>query len=238
MHAVGLDDDGHASLAFLSERVRTLAGVLLERSSMCASAASPSTKSTTWPRTSTLSNGLSRAVMDRPTRGSRRRLRSFTRPTAVLKRMRPFSHVRPNRGDLRRAVFVDRPEEHVVRIFEELARLLAQLGHAGASSRSDSLGRSLRCRRPAEPLADLEPDDGPGGRLAPVLLVLLGQERERALALGVPLEDARLAAQPHPPEARPVLLVVIDQHGRRGCARMFCSRFRRRERFGFSSTAE
>jgi hypothetical protein len=54
------------------------------KSSIWSSASSPTIMSTTRPMTSTFSIGLSRAVIESPTRGSRRRLRSLARPTAVL----------------------------------------------------------------------------------------------------------------------------------------------------------
>ena len=49
--------------------------------------------------------------------------------------------------------------------------------------------------------------NGPLRRPLAVLRVLRAQELERAL---VALDDAGPAAQPHPPELRPVVVVVVD----------------------------
>ena len=59
------------------------------------------------------------------------------------------------------------------------------------------------------------------------------------LTLRARVEHSRRPVQPYPPQLRPVLVVVVDsEHGDGGRLRMFSSRCRRFERFGFSSTAE
>jgi hypothetical protein len=58
-------------------------------------------------------------------------------------------------------------------------------------------------------LLDLDHYERPSRRVVAVLRVLRLQELERPR---VPVHDARAAAQPHPGEARPVLVVAVDQY--------------------------
>src|SRR5581483_6519935 len=68
--------------------------------------------------------------------------------------------------------------------------------------------RSGRRARPLAPLLDLDRDHRPGRRPVAVLRVLGGQELHRPAIL----HDPRPPPQPHPPELRPVVFVVVDQH--------------------------
>src|SRR5438132_1539547 len=66
---------------------------------------------------------------------------------------------------------------------------------------------------PAGSHQDRHQDEGTGGRIGAVLRVLRLQELERTSVL---LDDSRPPVEPHPPQARPVLVPVVDQHLDRG----------------------
>src|SRR5437016_6345071 len=67
--------------------------------------------------------------------------------------------------------------------------------------------------RPGAHLGDVDREHRAVGRDVAVLRVLRGEEGERALAFLAVVEHARAAAQPDPPEALPVLVVVVDEDG-------------------------
>ena len=63
------------------------------------------------------------------------------------------------------------------------------------------------------PVVEVDRDRGISRGLGAVLRVLVGEQRESTFALLAGLEHATAAAEAHPPQARPVLLVVVDQNG-------------------------
>src|SRR5262245_39359493 len=82
----------------------------------------------------------------------------------------------------------------------------------GAVATGATVSAVPRRALPGAPVGDVEGDDRPGRRLAPVLRVLLGEEGEGGAALVAVLQHPGAAAQPHPPQRGPVLLVVVHQH--------------------------
>ena len=71
----------------------------------------------------------------------------------------------------------------------------------------DCVAHSLHRRRPLGSFLDLDDDEGALRRPLTVLRVFRAQKLERAI---VALDNAGPAAQPHPPELCPVVVVVVD----------------------------
>ena len=98
---------------------------------MSFSAWSPVIVSTTRPWT--WSSGRRPPVVspcqDSATRGSRPMFRGFLRPSAVLTRILPVTHGHPDRGRLRRPVWIDGGEVPEVRVLEFLSHGVRKLGH-------------------------------------------------------------------------------------------------------------
>src|SRR5262245_11687144 len=66
-------------------------------------------------------------------------------------------------------------------------------------------------RRPRGPAGDVEGEDRARRRAFAILRVLVDQRSDRLLDLSVGGDDATVAVEPHPPQARPVLVVGVDE---------------------------